>query len=192
MRTSYVQKRKPGRPAKEVKHEPPFEEVAIKEASQGVSLQNRVPDTLQEQALSFLKTETLYLQDGIPEDLFPAVLYHRCGSVSMFSYFKEKDMPTLHSFVRWLTRTNQIHFDKIPTPGDVLFLHNNGTIIACRLVLDVKEEEVQLSSLYPFFPTHQHASIERARAGMKKKYTVTLHNWHEKVTSWYAVGKVID
>lgn len=148
--------------------------------------------TLQGRVLHFLKTETICLPAGMSDDLLPAFVYKNCNSVSMFSYFLEKDKPTLHSFVTWLTKTHQIHFDKPPNPGDVLFLHNNGSIIACRLVLTVEEEDIELPSLYPSFSTYQHASIERSRAGLRKKYTVMLHNWPDKVTSWYAIGRIVD
>lgn len=190
MKASYVPKRKPGRPSK-----PPQPEiVSEKEEKQDDVIEpiTCVPLTLQEQALDFLKAENFYLPDEISQDLLPAIIYHRCGSISMHNYFREKNQPTLQSFVRWLTHTNQIHFDKVPIPGDPLFLHNTGSIMACRLVLSVKEEEVSLPSLYPSFPTYLHPAMERARAGLKKKYTVTLHNWHEPVTSWYAIGKIVD
>lgn len=191
MKASYVQKRKPGRPSKPTHPQTLRQEAGEKDHSSvvAISYDGSLP-SLQSQALDFLKTETVYLPEEIPDDLVPALIYHRCGSTSMHNYFREKERPNLQSFVKWLTRTNQIHFDKVPSPGDVLFLHNNGLIMACRLVLSVKEEENSLAPI--LLPAYLHSSVERSRNGLKKKYTVTLHNWHEPVTSWYAVGKVVD
>lgn len=147
------------------------------------------PKTLQERALWYLPVEEENPLYSVDDNLLPAYIYKECGSISMYQYFLEKDVPTLHSFVRWLTNTKQLHFDKPPVPGDILFLQNNGTIIAARLVISV-EEHKNPPETYDSTPVWQRKNLERVRAGMKKTYTVTLHDWYEPVHVWYAVGKV--
>lgn len=145
--------------------------------------------TLQERALWYLPVEAENPLYSVDDNLLPAYIYKECGSVSMYQYFQEKDVPTLHSFVRWLTNTKQLHFDKPPVPGDILFLQNNGTIIAARLVISI-EEHLNPPENYDKIPVWQRKNLDRVRAGMKKTYTVTLHDWAEPVHVWYAIGKV--
>jgi len=198
MTQSYVSKRKPGRPAKEPST--PTSPVQTIESQQATSepvivpspaepVGASVPRKVQERVLWYLSSADENLSLSENEDLLPACLYKECGSVSMYQYFLEKDVPTLHSFVRWLTNTKQLHFDKPPVPGDILFLQNNGTIIAARLVISV-EEHKNPPETYDSTPVWQRKNLERVRAGMKKTYTVTLHDWYEPVHVWYAVGKV--
>jgi len=204
MTQSYVSKRKPGRPPKEQSTPTsPVQKGQIQQAASesvvvplpmepihsSLPIQSGHRQTLQERALWYLPVEAENPLYSVDDNLLPAYIYKECGSVSMYQYFQEKDVPTLHSFVRWLTNTKQLHFDKPPVPGDILFLQNNGTIIAARLVISI-EEHLNPPENYDKIPVWQRKNLDRVRAGMKKTYTVTLHDWAEPVHVWYAIGKV--
>lgn len=186
MTQSYVPKRKPGRPPKAE-----FIKVALRD----VDVVRGIAQDVSVDSISFKEKLLDWVQYGVPslggKDLEQAIIaaLADCGSSVIQRYLsdgKQTDISTLLSF---LLNEKLVRFDSPPSPGDLLFLQNDGRLTTFRIVTQVVASDPPALPENSW-PTWRHNLLHHQRMVQPKTYRVFLHKEDEPVTSWYAVAKI--